>query len=185
VAESEQAGLIERTSPRCTLGVRFARKHAERTWSRLQLSAGVGVVGRKVCATTRWQEPGVALSSVVRLCGPDLDPEEDTARSLADLRTRLVGFDEREAERRLQQIGPNEIRRETGPRWRRSLVDQLIHPLALLPWAAAALSAATGVIALAAAIVVVIVLNAAFAFVQERQAGGRGFRVRGDAVHRQ
>jgi len=42
--------------------------------------------------------------------------------------------------------------------------------LALLLWAAAALSLAAGIVSVAAAIVVVIVLNAAFAFVQELQA---------------
>ena len=101
---------------------------------------------------------------------PDLDPEEDVSRLLAHLRTQVGGLDEREAARRLQQVGPNEIRRETGPRWWRSLLDQFTHPLALLLWLAAGLSLATGVLTLAVAIVVVIVLNAAFAFAQERQA---------------
>jgi magnesium-transporting ATPase (P-type) len=99
-----------------------------------------------------------------------LDPEEDVSRLFADLRTQVDGLDEREAARRLLQVGPNEIRGETGPPWWRSLLDQLLHPLALLLWVAAALSLTTGVVALAVAIVVVIVLNAAFAFAQERQA---------------
>jgi calcium-translocating P-type ATPase len=99
-----------------------------------------------------------------------LDPEEQVSRLLDDLDTQVAGLDEREAARRLQQVGPNAIHRDTGPRWWRSLLDQFIHPLALLLWVAAALSLATGVLALAVAIVVVIVLNAAFAFVQERQA---------------
>ncbi|MEA2242071.1 MAG: hypothetical protein QOD24_1627, partial [Solirubrobacteraceae bacterium] len=101
---------------------------------------------------------------------PGVDPEEDVARLLAHLRTQVDGLDHREAARRLEQVGPNEIRRETGARWWRSLLDQFIHPLALLLWLAAALSLVTGVLALAVAIVVVIVLNAAFAFAQERQA---------------
>src|SRR5687767_12529011 len=84
-----------------------------------------------------------------------LDPEEELPRLLADLHTQVAGLDEREAARRLAQFGPNEIRRETGPRWWRSLLDQLIHPLALLLWLAAGLSLATGVLTLAAAIVVV------------------------------
>jgi calcium-translocating P-type ATPase len=100
----------------------------------------------------------------------DLDPEEEPSRLLAHLRTRIDGLDDREAGRRLQQVGPNEIRREAGPRWWRSVLRQFTHPLALLLWAAAGLSLLTGVLALAVAIVVVIVLNAAFAFVQERQA---------------
>jgi calcium-translocating P-type ATPase len=101
---------------------------------------------------------------------PAVDPEEDAPRLFADLRSQTGGLDEREAARRLLQIGPNEIRRESGPRWWRSLLDQFTHPLALLLWAAAALSLLTGVPSLAVAIVVVIVLNAAFAFAQERQA---------------
>jgi calcium-translocating P-type ATPase len=98
------------------------------------------------------------------------DPEEEIARLLVDLRTQVDGLDQSEAARRLQQVGPNEIRRESGPRWWRSVLEQFTHPLALLLWAAAGLSLATGVLALAVAIVVVIVLNAAFAFAQERQA---------------
>ena len=98
------------------------------------------------------------------------DPEEDQAGLLAHLGTQPGGLDEREAARRLVQVGPNEIRRETGPPWWRSLLSQFTHPLALLLWAAAALSLLTGVPALGVAIVVVILLNAAFAFAQERQA---------------
>jgi calcium-translocating P-type ATPase len=101
---------------------------------------------------------------------PGLDPEEDVARLLAHLRTQVGGLDEREAARRLQQVGPNEIRRQTGRHWWRSLLDQFTHPLALLLWFAAGLSLATGALTLAVAIVLVIVLNAVFAFAQERQA---------------
>jgi calcium-translocating P-type ATPase len=108
------------------------------------------------------QDSGVALVEV--------DPEEEIGQLFVDLRTQTDGLDEREADRRLQQVGPNEIHAETGAHWWRSLLDQLIHPLALLLWVAAGLSLATGVLTLAVAIVVVIVLNAAFAFAQERQA---------------
>jgi calcium-translocating P-type ATPase len=100
----------------------------------------------------------------------DIDPEEDAPLLLTHLGTRDGGLDEREAARRLLQVGPNEIRRETGPPWWRAAVDQFIHPLALLLWLAAALSLLTSSFALATAIVVVIALNAGFAFVQERQA---------------
>jgi len=102
--------------------------------------------------------------------GPALDPEEEVPRLLADLRTQVGGLDAREAARRLLQVGPNAIRRDSGPRVWRSLLAQFTHPLALLLWLAAALALVTGVLALAIAIVVVIVLNAAFAFAQERQA---------------
>jgi calcium-translocating P-type ATPase len=101
---------------------------------------------------------------------PELDPEEEAGRLLVDLRTQTEGLDGREAARRLLQFGPNELRRDAGRGWWRSVLDQFTHPLALLLWMAAGLSLATGVLTLAAAIVVVIVLNAAFAFAQERQA---------------
>lgn len=101
---------------------------------------------------------------------PALDPEEEIPRLLAHLGTQADGLDDREAARRLLQVGPNEIRRDSGPRAWRSLLGQFTHPLALLLWGAAALSLVTGVLTLAIAIVVVIVLNAAFAFAQERQA---------------
>ena len=79
------------------------------------------------------------------------------------------GLTGREAARRLVAYGPNELAavRRRGV-WR-DLADQLLHPLALLLWLAAALSAATGSTVLAGAVVLVIGLNAAFAFVQERQ----------------
>ena len=49
--------------------------------------------------------------------------------------------------------------------------SQVIHPLALLLWAASVLAFVSGMVPLGIAIVAVIVLNAAFAFAQERQAG--------------
>ena len=52
----------------------------------------------------------------------------------------------------------------------RELLGQLVHPLALLLWLAAGLSLVAGTLALAAAIVVVILLNAGFAFLHEQQA---------------
>ena len=80
------------------------------------------------------------------------------------------GLRSREAGRRLQQYGANEIRRRERVSHVRDLARQFTHPLALLLWGAAALAVVGGIVALAIAIVVVIVLNAAFAFVQELQA---------------
>ena len=40
---------------------------------------------------------------------PPLDPEEDLARLLRDLRTRPEGLAERDAARRLVSSGPNEL----------------------------------------------------------------------------
>lgn len=50
------------------------------------------------------------------------------------------------------------------------LVAQLIHPLAILLWAAAVLALFTDEVTLTVAIIIVLAINATFAFVQERQA---------------
>ncbi|HEV7204174.1 MAG TPA: cation-transporting P-type ATPase [Jatrophihabitans sp.] len=80
------------------------------------------------------------------------------------------GLSEREAARRLVVYGPNQLVRRGGRHWPRRLLAQLTHPLAVLLALAAVLAATTGNGALGIAIVVVIVLNAAFAFVEELQA---------------
>jgi len=98
------------------------------------------------------------------------DPEERLDLLLRHLGTGTEGLSTPEAERRLEQHGPNEIRRHRGPSRLRELARQFTHPLALLLWAAAALALVAGIPALAVAIVVVIVLNALFAFAQEVQA---------------
>ena len=54
--------------------------------------------------------------------------------------------------------------------WPRELARQLTHPLALLLWVAALLSFIVGSITVGVAVVLIIVLNAAVAFVQERHA---------------
>src|SRR5215218_521407 len=99
-----------------------------------------------------------------------VDPEESLDLLLGHLGARRDGLSEREAARRLEQHGPNEIRRREGTNRLREFARQFTHPLALLLWAAAALAVVGGTIPLAVAIVAVIVLNAVFAFVQELQA---------------
>ena len=100
----------------------------------------------------------------------DGDPREPVALLLRHLRAQPGGLSEREARRRLIAYGPNEIRRRVRRRWPGELARQLVHPLALLLWVAAALAVATVSAVLAAAIVAVIVLNALFAFWQEQEA---------------
>jgi calcium-translocating P-type ATPase len=99
-----------------------------------------------------------------------VDPEERLDLLLRHLGTRRGGLRVREASRRLEQYGPNEIRRREGATHVRDLVRQFTHPLALLLWGAAVLAVLGGILALAIAIVIVIILNAVFAFVQELQA---------------
>jgi calcium-translocating P-type ATPase len=99
-----------------------------------------------------------------------LDPEEAVGLLLRDLRTGRDGLSSREAQRRLQQFGPNQLERRGGRRWPRELARQFTHPLALLLGAAAGLAWAAGIVPVAIAIAVVILINAAFAFIQEIQA---------------
>lgn len=80
------------------------------------------------------------------------------------------GLTSAEAARRLERYGPNEIRRAQSRGHARELIRQLVDPLALLLWAAALLAAIQGTTAVAVVIVAVILVNAAFAFVQELQA---------------
>jgi calcium-translocating P-type ATPase len=98
------------------------------------------------------------------------DPREAYELLLRELGTRPEGLSGREAERRLAAYGPNEIVRRGGTRWPGQLLKQFTHPLALLLWFAASLAFLAGTPVLGGAIVAVIVLNAAFAFAQERQA---------------
>jgi calcium-translocating P-type ATPase len=98
------------------------------------------------------------------------DPREPVALLLRQLRARTDGLSSREAERRLISYGRNELVRQGVRRWPRELLQQVTHPLALLLWVASALAFVAGAPVLAVAIVAVIVLNAVFAFAQERQA---------------
>lgn len=100
----------------------------------------------------------------------EVDPREPLARLRQDLRTGPQGLSRREAERRAAVYGRNEVRREHRGRLRRELGRQLVHPLALLLWGAGGLAFVAGTSVLGMAIVAVILLNAGFALLQERQA---------------
>ena len=109
-------------------------------------------------------DPGIPASV------DDLEVLEPRNRLLRDLRTSDQGLSSREAGRRLAQYGPNVLARRAQVRWPREIARQLTHPLALLLWLAAVLSFAVGSTIEGVAVVLVIVLNAAFAFMQELQA---------------
>ena len=98
------------------------------------------------------------------------DPTEAVELLLRHLKSTSEGLSSREAQRRLVQFGPNQLERRGGRRWPRELARQFTHPLALLLVAAAVLAWVAGIVAVALAIVVVILVNAAFAFIQEMQA---------------
>jgi magnesium-transporting ATPase (P-type) len=98
------------------------------------------------------------------------DPLEPLGELFRDLRTSAGGLSAREAGRRLEVSGPNELTRRGGRRWPGELARQFTHPLALLLAAAALLAWASGTPRLAVAIAAVILLNASFSFAQELQA---------------
>jgi calcium-translocating P-type ATPase len=98
------------------------------------------------------------------------DPLEPLEELFRDLRASAAGLSGREAARRLEVSGPNELVRRGGRRWPGELARQFTHPLALLLAAAAVLAWASGTPRLTIAIVAVILLNASFSFVQELQA---------------
>ena len=87
-----------------------------------------------------------------------------------DLRSARSGLHAREAARRLDVYGPNVLTRRGGAHWPRQVARQFAHPLALLLFLAAGLAFAGGTAAIGWAVLAVIVLNALFAFMQERQA---------------
>ncbi len=100
----------------------------------------------------------------------DPDPLEPLGQLYRDLRSSADGLSGREAARRLEVYGPNELARRGGRRWPGELGRQFTHPLALLLALAAVLAWASGSPRLGVAIAAVIGLNAAFAFAQEMQA---------------
>jgi calcium-translocating P-type ATPase len=101
---------------------------------------------------------------------PDVDAGRPLAEVLRDLRTSSTGLTSKEAARRQIAYGANTLFRPASRQWPRELMSQFTQPLALLLMVAAALAWAGGTPTLSLAVILVIVLNAGFAFFQERQA---------------
>jgi calcium-translocating P-type ATPase len=114
---------------------------------------------------------GRSAVSIIELPTSVEDPREPIGRLLRDLACDPGGLSDREAARRLERFGPNELQSHRGATWPRALARQFTHPLAVLLLLAAALAYVAGTVQLAWAILIVIGLNAGFAFLQERQAG--------------
>ncbi|BCY09391.1 magnesium-transporting ATPase [Actinoplanes sp. L3-i22] len=100
----------------------------------------------------------------------EVDERQPPTELFRHLRSGPAGLRSREAARRLTVYGPNELSRRHTRRWPRQLLAQFTQPLAVLLMIAAVLAWAGHTPALALAVVAVILLNAAFAFVQEQQA---------------
>jgi calcium-translocating P-type ATPase len=101
---------------------------------------------------------------------PQVDPEAALGALFSQLGSTAEGLSAREAAHRLTQYGANEIVRRRRRGHLRDLARQFTHPLALLLIVAAVLAWLAGITPIAVAIVIVILINAAFAFVQELQA---------------
>jgi len=101
---------------------------------------------------------------------PVADPVEPLVQLFRDLRSSAEGLPGREAARRLEVFGPNELSRRGGRRWPGELARQFTQPLAILLAVAAMLAWFSGTPRLAIAMAAVIFLNAGFAFAQEIQA---------------
>jgi Ca2+-transporting ATPase len=86
------------------------------------------------------------------------------------LETSPKGLSSEEAAKRLEQYGPNEIRKIKGvPPWKR-LLSHFTHFFAILLWIGGVLAFIADQAALAWAIIAVIFINAIFTFVQEYKA---------------
>jgi calcium-translocating P-type ATPase len=109
-------------------------------------------------------------AAAVGYAGALADPHEPLAHLFRDLRSGQSGLSVREAARRLETWGPNELSRRGGRRWPGELARQFTQPLAILLAAAAVLAWVSGTPRLGIAIAAVIFLNAGFAFAQEMQA---------------
>jgi calcium-translocating P-type ATPase len=124
---------------------------------------------RGTLAAADGHAPAGAVGDRAQLTGPP-DPLEPLAQLFRDLRSTPGGLSSREAARRLEVAGSNELARRGGRRWPRELAGQFTHPLALLLAVAAVLAWTSGTSRLAVAIGAVILLNAGFSFAQELQA---------------
>jgi magnesium-transporting ATPase (P-type) len=126
-------------------------------------------IGRRAAALDTASAGPAGAERVTEPGQPD-DPLEPIAHLFQDLRAAPEGLSGREAARRLEVTGPNELTRRGGRRWPGELAAQFTQPLAVLLAVAAVLAWISGTPRLAIAIAAVILLNAAFAFAQEMQA---------------
>lgn len=116
------------------------------------------------------RRPAAKEGFSAEIAGRSANPREPLALLRKELGTGPGGLSTAEAARRLRVYGPNQVRQRAETSLAHRLTRQLAHPLALLLWMAAALAFAEGTPVLAWAILAVILVNAAFALLQERQA---------------
>ena len=98
------------------------------------------------------------------------EPSQSSGSLMRRLHTGPRGLTSEDASARSVQYGANVLTRHSGNSIWRSILAQLVHPLALLLIGAAALSFVSNSPTLAWTILAVVLLNAAFALQQEHQA---------------
>jgi magnesium-transporting ATPase (P-type) len=113
---------------------------------------------------------GPASAGSPAAAGEPAESPEPLTTLFRDLRTSPSGLTSREAARRLEAWGPNELTRRAGHRWAGEPAQQFTNPPAILQALAARLAWTSGTPRPTIAIIAVIVLNAGFSFVQELQA---------------
>jgi magnesium-transporting ATPase (P-type) len=89
---------------------------------------------------------------------------------MSDATSERRGLTAEEVAERLRRDGPNVLPTTPPVPWWRRLLGQLFHFFAVMLWVAAGLAAVAGLPQLSVAIALVVVLNAMFAYAQERRA---------------
>ena len=89
---------------------------------------------------------------------------------IEDLDSSLRGLSSEEAQKRLEEYGPNELKEEKKKTWLVMFLDQFKDFMILVLMAAAFISGIIGELSDTIAIVVIVVLNAVIGFIQEYRA---------------
>jgi P-type Mg2+ transporter len=102
----------------------------------------------------------------------------DPATTLADLHTQPTGLTQEEAERRLEQYGPNAVARDEGDGRLSLLGRALVNPLVILLTLLATVSLLTGDARAAVVMALMVVLGVSLRFVQEARADSAAKKLR-------
>jgi Mg2+-importing ATPase len=102
----------------------------------------------------------------------------DSATAVAALQTQAIGLTQEEAERRLEQYGPNAVAKDEGHGRLSLLGKALVNPLVILLTLLATVSLATGDARAAIVMALMVVLGVSLRFVQEARADSAAKKLR-------
>jgi len=102
----------------------------------------------------------------------------DAGATVAALRTQPIGLTQQEAERRLEEYGPNAVARDEGHGRLSLLGKALLNPLVVLLALLAAVSLATGDARAAIVMALMVILGVSLRFVQESRADSAAKKLR-------